>query len=72
MASGYPPAKLPGVEAMLVQAGMQPPPRVNAAVLACQQIEPGKVHIKSDGIEVPSTRWQQFIRSTGVRPRTRA
>jgi predicted AAA+ superfamily ATPase len=66
LAGGYPPARLPGVEAMLAEAGLKPPERVNTAVLACQQIEPGKVHVKPDGTEV-RTLWGELAWQLGER-----
>src|SRR5436305_10548458 len=38
LAGGYPPAQLPGVETMLADAGLGPPPRANVAVLVGQKI----------------------------------
>jgi predicted AAA+ superfamily ATPase len=66
LAGGYSPARLPGVEAMLAEAGLKPPPRVDTAVLACQQIEPGKIHVKPDGTEV-RTLWGELAWQLGGR-----
>jgi predicted AAA+ superfamily ATPase len=64
LAGGYKPSLLPGVEAMLAEANLTPPPRVNTAVLAGQQIEPGRVHVKDDGTEV-HTLWGELAWQLG-------
>ena len=64
LAGGYPPAKLPGVDQMLAEASLPVPPRIDTAVLACQQIEPGKVHRKADGTEV-RTLWGELAWQLG-------
>ncbi len=66
LAGGYPPGRLPGVEQMLADAGLEPPPRANIAVLVGQKIAPGTVHSKDDGTEV-RTLWGELAWQLGGR-----
>src|SRR6266851_1014057 len=52
LAAGYPPHELPGIEAMLADAGVEAPPPANTAVLVGQMISPGVVYPKKDGPKV--------------------
>jgi predicted AAA+ superfamily ATPase len=63
LAAGYSPASLPGIEAMLADAGEAPPPAANTAVLVGQMIEPGKVHVH-DGLEI-RTLWGELAWQLG-------
>lgn len=64
LAGGYPPAKLPGVEQMLAEAGLGAPPHANTAVLVGQKIAPGTVHAKQHGVEV-RTLWGELAWQLG-------
>jgi hypothetical protein len=64
LAAGYPPRDLPGVDAMLADAQLGPPPRANTAVLVGQWISPGQVHTKSDGTKV-HTLWGELAWQLG-------
>lgn len=59
LASGYPPASLPGVEQMLVEVGLGAPPAAKVAVLDGQKLQPGTVERKDDGTEV-RTLWGEL------------
>lgn len=52
LAAGYEPAKLPGVEQMLAEAGLGAPPKTKRAVLVGQMINPGSPSQKPDGTMV--------------------
>jgi hypothetical protein len=64
LAAGYPPHELPGVEAMLADAGVEPPPAARTAVLVGQMISPGMVHTKKDGTKV-RTLWGELAYQLG-------
>jgi hypothetical protein len=64
LAVGHAPSKLPGVEAMLTQAGLAPPPPARAAVLVGQMIDPGREHPKADGTVV-RTLWGELAWQLG-------
>ena len=64
LAAGYPPNALPGVEAMLADAGMEAPPPAPTAVLVGQMIPPGQVTTKPDGTKV-STLWGELAWQLG-------
>src|SRR6266540_3747166 len=64
LAGGYPPAQLPGVEQMLAEAGLEPPPAAKIAVLVGHKISPGTVHAKDDGTEV-RTLWGELAWQLG-------
>jgi len=64
LAGGYPPAELPGVEAMLADAEIGAPPRANVAVLVGQKIAPATTHRKDDGTEV-RTLWGELAWQLG-------
>ena len=66
LAAGYPPAELPGIEAMLVGGDLPGPPLVNTAVLVGQMIDPGRVHEKPDGVAV-HTLWGELAWQLGGR-----
>jgi predicted AAA+ superfamily ATPase len=60
---GYSPHELAGVEAMLAEAGLGPPPAVNTAVLVGQMISPGGAYAH-DGVEV-RTLWGELAWQLG-------
>ena len=64
LAGGYPPAQLPGVEEMLAEAGLEPPPAAKIAVLVGHKLQPGTVHTKEDGTEV-RTLWGELAWQLG-------
>ena len=66
LAAGYPPRQLPGVEAMLAEAGLAglEPTQATAAVLVGQMIPPGQVRTKNDGTEV-HTLWGELAWQLG-------
>jgi predicted AAA+ superfamily ATPase len=66
LAAGYPPASLPGVEQMLTDAGLGPPPEANVAVLEGQKLQPGSAQQKDDGTEV-RTLWGELAWQLGGR-----
>jgi predicted AAA+ superfamily ATPase len=59
LAAGYEPAKLPGVEEMLADAGLGAPPEAKRVVLVGQMIDPGRAHPKDDGTAV-QTLWGEI------------
>src|SRR2546423_4129617 len=59
LASGKPPTELAGVEQMLADESLGPPPKASVAVLVGQKIAPGTVHAKEDGTEV-RTLWGEL------------
>jgi hypothetical protein len=63
LAAGYPPHELPGVEAMLATAGLEPPLPARTAVLVGQMISPGAVQ-NHDGTEV-RTLWGEMAWQLG-------
>jgi hypothetical protein len=63
-AAGYPPHELPGVEAMLAEAGLEAPSAAKTAVLVGQMISPGVVYDKGDGIRV-HTLWGELAWQLG-------
>src|SRR5262249_43850247 len=64
LAAGYPPRDLPGVDAMLADAGLDTPPAASAAVMVGQWISPGVVHSKPDGTNV-HTLWGELAWQLG-------
>jgi hypothetical protein len=64
LAGGHAPADLPGVEEMLIEAGLGPPPRAATAVLVGQRLEPASVTPKPDGTEV-RTMWGELAWQLG-------
>lgn len=64
LAAGYPPHELPGVEAMLAEAGLDAPPPANTAVLVGQMISPGGTYDKGAGITV-RTLWGELAWQLG-------
>ncbi len=64
LAAGIEPAKLPGVEEMLVHAGLEAPPEARRAVLVGQMIDPGSPRQKPDGTMV-RTLWGELAWQLG-------
>ncbi len=64
LAGGYEPAKLPGVEQMLAEAGIGAPPEARRVVLVGQMIDPGSTHPKPDGTVV-QTLWGELAWQLG-------
>jgi hypothetical protein len=64
LATGDEPAKLPGVEQMLADAGIGAPPEARRAVLVGQMIDPGSTHPKPDGTVV-QTLWGELAWQLG-------
>jgi predicted AAA+ superfamily ATPase len=64
LAGGTSAEKLPGVEAMLAEAGLDPPPPAKIAVLVGQKIAPGTTHVMPDGTEV-RTLWGELAWQLG-------
>lgn len=64
LAAGYPPRDLPGVDAMLADAGLNAPPAAGTAVLVGQWISPGVVHSKPGGTKV-HTLWGELAWQLG-------
>ena len=64
LASGHAPAELSGVEGMLAEAGLGPPPRAATAVLVGHRLEPATVVRKPDGTEV-RTLWGEMAWQLG-------
>ena len=64
LAAGYPPHELPGVEAMLADAGLGAAPAANIAVLVGQMISPGGVYDKGSGVTV-RTLWGELAWQLG-------
>jgi predicted AAA+ superfamily ATPase len=64
LATGYEPAKLPGVEQMLAEAGIGAPPEARRVVLVGQMIDPGSTHSKPDGTVV-QTLWGELAWQLG-------
>jgi hypothetical protein len=64
LAAGYSPHELPGIEAMLAEAGVAAPPPATTAVLVGQMISPGAVHAKDGGVEV-RTLWGELAWQLG-------
>lgn len=64
LAAGYPPRDLPGVDAMLADAGLDAPPPAGTAVMVGQWISPGVVHSKPDGTKV-HTLWGELAWQLG-------
>jgi Swt1-like HEPN/Protein of unknown function (DUF499) len=64
LAAGYPPRDLPGVDAMLADAGLDAPPAAGTAVLVGQWISPGVIHSKPDGTNV-HTLWGEIAWQLG-------
>jgi hypothetical protein len=64
LAAGYPPHELPGVEAMLAEGGLEPPPPATSAVLVGQMISPGVVYDKGGGVSV-RTLWGELAWQLG-------
>jgi predicted AAA+ superfamily ATPase len=66
LAGGYPPASLPGVEALLAEAGLGAPPEAQRAVLVGTAAGPGSTHAKPDGTVV-HTLWGELAWQLGGR-----
>lgn len=66
LCSGSPAAKLPGVEALLEEAGVKALPQVRRVVLVGNRISPGKPSKKPDGTEV-RTLWGEMAWQLGGR-----
>lgn len=64
LGAGYPINELPGVEAMLAEAGLKAPPAANTAVLVGQMISPGVVYPKKGGVKV-HTLWGELAWQLG-------
>src|SRR5688500_12465914 len=64
LASGYEPAKLPGIEEMLAEKGFEAPPEARRVVLVGQMLDPGKAHEKEDGTNV-QTLWGELAWQLG-------
>jgi Swt1-like HEPN/Protein of unknown function (DUF499) len=64
LAGGYESAKLPGVEQMLAEAGVEAPPRAKIAVLVGQMLDPGSPREKPDGTVV-QTMWGELAWQLG-------
>lgn len=64
LATGYEPAKLPGVEQMLAEADVGAPPTARRVVLVGQMIDPGSRHPKPDGTVV-QTLWGELAWQLG-------
>jgi predicted AAA+ superfamily ATPase len=64
LAGGHEPAKLPGVEQMLAEAGVEAPPRAKIAVLVGQMLDPGSPRQKPDGTMV-QTMWGELAWQLG-------
>ncbi|MGI8984183.1 MAG: ATP-binding protein, partial [Acidimicrobiales bacterium] len=64
LAAGYPPHELPGVEAMLADAGLEPSPPATTAVLVGQMISPGVTYDKGGGVKV-RTLWGELAWQLG-------
>jgi predicted AAA+ superfamily ATPase len=64
LAWGYPPSKLLGVEAILAEAKLAAPPKVNVAVLVGHMVNPGAVQTKPDGTKV-RTLWGELAWQLG-------
>lgn len=64
LAAGHPPHELPGIEAMLAEAGLNAPPATNTAVLVGQMISPGVVYDKGGGVKV-HTLWGELAWQLG-------
>lgn len=64
LATGYEPARLPGVEEMLAEAGIDAPPEARRVVLVGQMIDPGSTHTKPDGTVV-QTLWGELAWQLG-------
>ena len=64
LAAGYEPAKLPGVEQMLAEAGFGAPPEARRVVLVGQMLDPGSARQKPDGTLV-QTMWGELAWQLG-------
>ncbi|MGQ0742871.1 MAG: Swt1 family HEPN domain-containing protein, partial [Acidimicrobiales bacterium] len=64
LAAGYSPHELPGVEAMLAEAGLEPSPPATTAVLVGQMISPGVTYEKGAGVKV-RTLWGELAWQLG-------
>ena len=64
LAWGYAPSKLLGVEAILAEAKLAPPPKANVAVLVGHMVNPGAVQTKPDGTKV-RTLWGELAWQLG-------
>lgn len=64
LAGGYDPSKLPGVEQMLAEAGVEAPPEANRPVLVGQMLDPGSAQRKPDGTVV-QTMWGELAWQLG-------
>jgi predicted AAA+ superfamily ATPase len=64
LAAGYDPSKLPGVEQMLAEKGVEAPPEARRAVLVGQMLSPGEKRQKPDGTMV-QTMWGELAWQLG-------
>lgn len=64
LAAGYSPHELPGVEAMLADAGLDAPPTANTAVLVGQMISPGVVYDRGKALKI-HTLWGELAYQLG-------
>src|SRR5439155_11272446 len=64
LAAGYSPHELPGIEAMLADAGLDTPPPSSTAVLVGQMISPGVAYDKQSSITV-RTLWGELAWQLG-------
>lgn len=64
LAGGYEPAKLPGVEQMLAEAGVEAPPEAKRVVLVGTMLDPGSSQQKPDGTTV-RTLWGELAWQLG-------
>ena len=64
LAGGYDPSKLPGVEQMLAEAGVEAPPESRRVVLVGQMLDPGSSREKPDGTIV-QTMWGELAWQLG-------
>lgn len=64
LAAGYDPSKLPGVDQMLAEAGVDAPPEARRVVLVGQMLDPGSSHEEPDGTIV-QTLWGELAWQLG-------
>lgn len=64
LAGGYKPTDFPGVEQMLAEASVGPPPAARRVVLVGQMLDPGSTHSKPDGTVV-HTLWGELAWQLG-------
>lgn len=64
LAAGHPVRDLPGVDAMLADANLEPSPPAATAIVVGQWVSPGMVHAKPDGTKV-HTLWGEIAWQLG-------